>query len=80
MQTDVGGMITARILDELSCWCRDKADYEQFSYVVDVFVVLPLLAFGLAGNTLSGAAPWQVALIRRPRPTGYDVVQKTGST
>jgi len=52
MQTDVGGMITARILDELSCWCRDKADYEQFSYVVDVFVVVPLLAFGLAGNTL----------------------------
>ena len=46
-------MINARILDELSCWCRAKSDYERFCFVVDGLIVLPLCVVGLAGNVLS---------------------------
>jgi len=49
MQTEFGQMI----LDELSCWCRAKADYERFSLIVDVLIVLPLSVIGIAGNALS---------------------------
>jgi len=46
-------MITEQLLDDLSCFCRAKSDYERFAFVIDVFVVLPVSMFGLAGNTLS---------------------------
>jgi len=46
-------MITARILDDLRCWCRAKSHYERFAFVVDVWIVLPLTLCGVAGNTLS---------------------------
>jgi len=52
-QTDVGHMIDSEILNELSCWCLAKSNYERFSFVVDVLLVLPLSIIGLAGNTLS---------------------------
>jgi len=46
-------MISRRILDDLRCWCRDKSNYERFSFVVDVFIVLPLSIVGIAANVLS---------------------------
>jgi len=46
-------MISGQILDDLSCWCRNKSDYERFSFIVDVMIVLPLSIIGIAGNTLS---------------------------
>jgi len=55
-------MIDDSILDDLSCWCRAKSDYERFSFVVDVLIVLPLSVVGIAGNALSV----EMSLSRRP--------------
>jgi len=50
---DVGHMITIRLLNDLSCWCLAKSNYDRFVFVVDVLVVLPLSVVGIAGNTLA---------------------------
>ena len=46
-------MIDDGILDDLSCWCLAKSNYQMFSFIVDGLVVLPLSVIGIAGNTLS---------------------------
>jgi len=46
-------MISERILNDLTCWCQAKSDYESFSFVVDVWIVFPVSVVGIAGNTLS---------------------------